>query len=211
MTTPSSPASTLHNQTLQALHHAQKVADRWMVGYLVGGGVLGAAGLVSVAYSDQLPAVWAWLPYVAMAVAVLWFGCGALVVRHFEQRVKRCSQAFDAALLRKLTAPFDHLPPLHATDCLRANAPALRAVAPSCPPPPAPRQTPNTATETAPWMATAAPHNPQWPTPAAGPEAAQAIAKAAYTAQRALAAPASAPVSLFGASVYGTSRRHTSH
>lgn len=93
------PAAAAYNASpLQNALRAQSVAASAMAIYLIGGGALVAAALVSAAYSEVLHSHWPQGPALAIASALLWGLLGGWAMHRLQTHVKACHQAYDAHL-----------------------------------------------------------------------------------------------------------------
>lgn len=102
---PGLPAAAAYNpQPLQATLQAQSIAASAMAIYVIGGGALTAAALVSAAYSDMLQNNLPLLPTVTVACVLMWGLLGGAIMHRLQARAKLCNQAYEDYLQQRAQA-----------------------------------------------------------------------------------------------------------
>lgn len=96
-----SPAAALkprlHTEALFQEHFKSSAA---MAVYLIGGGALATVSLLSVGYAAQHSGTVTALPYVAMAVMVLWFAVGAWLLNRQERQLQASTRNYASYVAR---------------------------------------------------------------------------------------------------------------
>lgn len=90
-----------HTEALFQEHFKSSAA---MAVYLIGGGALAAGSLLSVGYTAQRSGTVTALPYVAMAVMVLWFALGAWLLNRQERQLQASTRNYAAYVQRHTIA-----------------------------------------------------------------------------------------------------------
>ena len=94
---PAFPASKHPRVSLLDAHLQSSVL---LAVYLIVGCALAVLSLIGVAYTEQLNGAQALLPYAAMAVMVLWFSLGALVIKKHQRKLDNCHNHYSAYVQR---------------------------------------------------------------------------------------------------------------